>query len=327
MDASRVESVYEKVEAFMTEIATRATRTADGPLPNCVLCNGILETVLLEHTVLDRFERNVGVSAEGYRRRWVECARCGSATNVIDPDIRAALDEIAAEYYEIDFQNSSPAQRYETIMRLPPEKSDNAGRVGRTLDFVTGWQAQLPVRCDGPLRVLDIGSGLGVYLSGLLRRAEAEGVACEAQAVEPDPTAADHLRALNLFPVHQGLFAGQDEFRGYDLITLNKVIEHTADPHLLVRNAAGALDAATGMLYIEVPDVMTIGRRPDTDNILGALHHHLYSLRGLQSVLSRAGLMPLHTARIAEPSGKITVFGFACTPAAFDRAVRVGPGP
>lgn len=284
----------------------------------CILCGGSLKRKLLEHLQPDRFERSIAVSAVGYRRCWVECGNCGSATNVVSSGVRAALDRIAAEYYEIDFKNASLSQRYETVMGLPPERSDNGGRVARTFNFVTGWVKRSSEGEHGPLRVLDIGSGLGVYLSGFLRKAEGRGVPCNVQAVEPDPIAADHLRALDLFPVHQGLFSGQEELSGYHLVTLNKVIEHTGDPHLLVRNAAKALDSETGVIYVEVPDVMTIGRRPESDNILGALHHHLYSLQGLHSVLSNAGLVPLCLARIVEPSGKMTVFGFACPPTAYD---------
>jgi len=294
--------------------------------PTCALCNGNLDRTLLEHTVPDRFEKSVGVPADGYRRQWVACSRCGSATNVLDPAIRAALAEISAEYYEIDLGRTGLAERYEKIMALPPDKSDNAGRVSRTLSFVTEWRANKPHISSGPVRVLDIGSGLGVYLAGLLRQAGRVGLECEAQAVEPDPVAATHLRSLSLFSVHEGLISGQDTFRGFDLITLNKVVEHVADPNRIVADAAKALKPESGLLYVEVPDVQTIGRRPDTDNILGSLHHHVYSLRGLESLLRTNGLVPLRLERILEPSGKITVFGFACSPGAYDAATRVACG-
>jgi 2-polyprenyl-3-methyl-5-hydroxy-6-metoxy-1,4-benzoquinol methylase len=287
---------------------------------SCRLCGGELDRTLLVHKEPDRFERSVGVTTDGYRRAWVACSRCGSASNILDPAIRAALDRISAEYYEIDLGQTALAERYEKIMALSPAESDNAGRVSRTLSFTMEWQARLPQRSRGPLRVLDIGAGLGVYLSGLLRQAAVLGVDCAAQAVEPDPNATDHLRSLGLFSVHKGLFSGQDTFRGYDLVTLNKVVEHVADPHRIVRDATKALNPDKGLLYIEVPDVLTIGRRPDTDNILGSLHHHLYSLRGLENVLQASRLVPLRLERILEPSGKITVFGFACPESAFDEA-------
>ena len=86
---------------------------------------------------------------------------------------------------------------------------------------------------------------------------------------------------------------------------------------------ANALDTNGGIIYVEVPDVLTIGRRPSTDNILGSLHHHLYSPRGLTSLIESVGLQLLDLGRTVEPSGKITLFCFGCSNATFN--VYAGP--
>jgi len=98
---------------------------------------------------------------------------------------------------------------------------------------------------------------------------------------------------------------------------MNKVLEHLPRPGELLSRVAQALNPSGGIVYVEVPDVQTIGRRPPSDNILGSLHHHLYSARGLATLIEDAGLHLLDFGRTVEPSGKITIFGFACADVTF----------
>jgi SAM-dependent methyltransferase len=268
----------------------------------CTVCGqGALAHELLRIAEPDRFERHVGVPAAGYERCWVECARCGAATNVQDATNRRRLDAIAAGYYEVDLAGSSVAEKYAKVMALPVERSDNAQRVLRIDRF-------LAERSVG--RVLDIGAGTGVFLARFLaRRLQWRGV-----GVEPDATAAAHLRSLGKFEVLEGLFTVELGLTGFDLVTLNKVVEHLPQPLDLVRGAASALKREGGILYLELPDKLTASQRPPSDNILGALHCHLYDSQSIVTLIERAGLKALRVERVFEPSGKISVFAFAALP-------------
>lgn len=121
----------------------------------------------------------------------------------------------------------------------------------------------------------DVGAGLGVFFAKLLQLAEERGVQFNAIGIEPDPMAVEHLRSLNLFDVQQALFQAQSGFTDVNLVTFNKVVEHIPDPVPVLLAAAQAISPANGILYVEVPDVATIGNRAANDKILGALHHHL----------------------------------------------------
>jgi SAM-dependent methyltransferase len=265
----------------------------------CAVCGAPLARELLRIAQPDRFERHVGIAAQGYDRRWVECSGCGAASNVQSPENRQRLEAIAAGYYEVDLAGSSVAEKYAKVMSLPPEKSDNAQRVKRIHSFLRGRGAAAG-------RALDIGAGTGVFLSRFLR----EGAGWSGVGVEPDADAAKHLRSLGAFEVVEGLFAAGSRLRDFDLVTLNKVVEHLPDPIALVRDAGGAL-AENGVLYLELPDKRTAFERAPSDNILGALHCHLYDSASIVTLLERAGLAPLHVAQVDEPSGKISVFAFA----------------
>ncbi len=265
----------------------------------CAVCGAPLGRELLRIPEPDRFERHVGIGAEGYDRRWVECSGCGAATSVQAPENRCRLEAIAAGYYEVDLAGGSVAEKYAAVMALAPEKSDNVQRVARVCAFLRSRGLQ-----GG--RALDIGAGTGVFLARFL----AEGPSWKGVGVEPDPQAARHLRSLGRFEVLEGLFGPSHGLGRFELVTLNKVVEHLPKPVDLVREAAGAL-AASGVLYLELPDKRTALERPPSDNILGALHCHLYDVSSIVRLVERAGLAPLAVDQVHEPSGKISVFAFA----------------
>ena len=142
--------------------------------------------------------------------------------------------------------------------------------------------------------------------------------------MEPDPIAAAHLRGLGRFEVVESTYTHGDDLADFDLCTLNKVVEHVGDPVALLRGAATALRSPGGVIYVEVPDKATLVHRPPTDNILGALHRHLYDIRSLDEALRRAGLVVFSIERLFEPSGKISLAAFAVTPATLDDRAQGG---
>ena len=280
----------------------------------CAICGAPLGEVRLVIRTPDRFERSVGVEEVGYERSWVACTCCDAVTDRLPPRSVERLRELATSYYEADLASDAIADKFARVMSLPPGASDNAQRVERVRDFLRGWRRErVPGR---PLRVLDIGAGTGVFLARFAERSTAEGDAVDAVALEPDPIAFEHLRSLGVARVIPAIFSGQPDLVGFDLCTLNKVVEHVSDPLRLLRDVAGALDPRDGLAYVEVPDRLTLEHRPPGDNILGALHHHLYGPVSLALLVERAGLATLRVDRFVEPSGKITVAAFACAPSA-----------
>ncbi|MGY8993670.1 MAG: class I SAM-dependent methyltransferase, partial [Rhodospirillales bacterium] len=191
-----------------------------------------------------------------------------------------------------------------------------AGRVRRVNDFVEAWQGEQA----SERAALDVGAGLGVFLAGFQQECRSSG-GWQAVALEPDPLAAQHLRSIGSFAVVSDVFPCSLPHPAYHLVTLNKVLEHVPDPLQLIEQLSKVMHPEWGVIHIEVPDKLTIGRRPPNDNILGALHCHLYDPRSLVSLIERAGLSPLAVERVLEPSGKITVFAFAALPSSIDNHV------
>lgn len=280
-------------------------KSFDGQKRKCAICGGIIKKILLTITRPDRFESFVGISEKGYRRYWAECCECGGATDIHDPRTLRKLLAVETSYYAVDFKNSSLAEKYKKVMSLPPEKSDNAQRVFRIHAFYEEW-----LRYFSPhaLTVCDIGAGLGVFLAKFLNEAKR---LWSAFAIESDPLACKHLSSLKRFRVVEEAFPGKTPLPHFNLVTLNKVVEHIRKPIPFVKKVRALLSKEQGILYIELPEKMTIVRRPSTDNILGALHHHLYDPKSIIVLLERAGFVPIQVMRFFEPSGKITVAAFA----------------
>ena len=269
----------------------------------CALCAGQDAHELLRINQPDRFEQSIGIGPHGYTRCWVECEQCGGATNVLPEESTLRLAALRAAYYEVDFMGSDINEKYRRVMAMPAGQSDNAGRVARVTDFVRRWFG-----ANTRPRVMDIGAGTGVFLSRLLD--QTAGV-WECFGVEPDPRAASHLRQLDKFRVVEDLYRGQAELNAFNLVTLNKVLEHIEKPLPFVLQVVQSLVPEDGLLYVEVPDKLTAKLRSPDDNILGALHCHLYDPMSLGSLLRKAGIELLSIDRIAEPSGKLSVYAFA----------------
>lgn len=283
---------------------------------SCAICGGALGQVLLEITMPDRFERFLGVEEEGYSRSWKLCEDCSGATNVHPAGVQEKLMDIAASYYEVDFTQTPGSSnqekvraKFEKIMGLDPTASDNAQRALRIQRFVD----EFPLFGDGAKSVIDIGAGIGVFLAKFLRPGWT-GI-----AVEPDPSAAEHLRSLEQgsLKVIEGLYEGQPEFGQHHLVTLNKVVEHIPEPVPFLRLMTKAMRTSDGVIYVEVPDRSTIDCRPPRDNALGALHYHLYDARSLTVLLERAGIVPIQVQRVMDPSSKVTVTAFGVLPEAY----------
>lgn len=281
----------------------------------CDVCCGQVFHELLLINEPDRFERSVGIESTGYNRRWMTCENCGLAKNILPSASLQKLGVLRSAYYEVDFAGTDLGAKYRKVMALPAEQSDNAGRVARILGFSAAWHGDPGQR---ELTVLDVGAGTGVFLA---RFQQDTHTSWRYLALEPDPDAAGHLRALNLFPVFEARFEGQAELKNFDLITLNKVLEHIEDPLDFLGSVKAGLSPFAGLLYVEVPDELTAILRPPSDNILGALHCHLYDPASLSFLLQKAGFEVLRVDRILEPSGKITTYAFAVLQSAFEKKV------
>lgn len=231
-----------------------------------------------------------------YSRSVRSCLRCGHYLSAHDMDMRSLY---GAEYVDSTYGEDGLRRAYERILALPPEKSDNAGRVERVLAFAAGHLAQ----SDRPPRALDVGSGLCVFLR---RMADA---GWEGTALDLDRRQVAHARDVVGVGAAHGTIGEVEGIGRFDLVSFNKVLEHVEDPVVPLAAAADHL-LPDGFVYVELPDgEMAEADGPDREEFF-IDHHHVFSLASTALLARQAGFVPVSVERLREPSTKYTLRAF-----------------
>jgi SAM-dependent methyltransferase len=228
---------------------------------------------------------------ETYEREVRRCAVCGHFVS------EHRLGDIYGGAYVDSTYGDRMRETYERIMALPPDRSDNAGRVRRVVEFGG----------PEPRTVLDVGSGLCVFLARLRDEAGWRGT-----ALDPDPRAAEHARSLGLEAIC-GDYLRLDGLGRFDVVTFNKVLEHVEDPVGMLARSAEHL-ARGGFVYVEVPDGEAAAAEGPGREEFFIEHLHVFSPASLALTVERAGFSPARVDRFREPSTKFTLAAFCVQP-------------
>lgn len=234
-----------------------------------------------------------------YRRTVRRCRVCEH--HVSAPALDPAL-LYAGGYMGDTYGPGGLAAAFARVVALPPQRSDNAGRVRRVVTFA-GAHLAAPAEEGRAPEALDIGSGLCVFL----HRLAAEG--WRGTALDPDPAAVAHAREVAGVTAVCGDLMAAPRLGRFDLVALNKVIEHVADPVAMLARAATHLRPG-GLMYVEVPDAPAAAREGPGREEFFIEHLHVFSPASLAMAAARAGLSPLRLERLHEPSGKWTIAAF-----------------
>jgi hypothetical protein len=242
-------------------------------------------------------ETKFDLAGQGYQRSYERCSLCLHWFGRHNLDLTGL--------YAGDYASATYGDRmgtvFDRIVGLPPENSDNTGRRNRLLKFAHHWLGASP-----EITLLDVGSGLGVFPYAM----RLAGWSCTA--LDPDPLACEHIAAKAEVATIAADFLEVDPLAlgSFDVVTLNKVIEHVEEPCEMLRKASLAT-SSRGFVYVEVPDgEMAAAKGPEREEFF-IEHHHVFSAASLGLALERSGLRPISIERLREPSGKYTLAGFA----------------
>jgi SAM-dependent methyltransferase len=236
-------------------------------------------------------ETPFGLPPEQYEREYRRCATCGHFLAVTSIDLGRLY---SGDYVDATYSADGIASSYERIMSLPLERSDNIQRIARIRE-----------RLGDGRTVLDVGSGLAVFPA----RMKEAGWTCTA--LDPDPRAVDHAKTVVGVEAVRADFMEADDLGRFDLVTLNKVLEHVPEPAAMLARTREFL-AEGGHVYMELPDGEAAAADPDGPNREEFFieHLHVFSMSSMSLLADRAGLVTLCAERILEPSGKYTLFAF-----------------
>lgn len=273
------------------------------PPQTCPMCGNELRCAWV-YTAPPEGETPFDLGGAAYHREIHQCQVCGHFVSICDFDLSRLYE---GAYVDATYGRKGLRQTFERIIALPPEKSDNMGRVKRILEFAD-QSLKLPGLEGRAPRLLDVGSGLGIFPY----RIRQEG--WQVTAIDPDPKAVEHIREVGQqvggIEVVCDDFMQTSQLGQYDLITFNKVLEHVIDPVEMLSKGVDYLNPK-GYMYVELPDgEMASGSVGFSREEFFVEHHHIFSAASI-ALLSRAALRkPLTITRIQESSSKYTFFAY-----------------
>ena len=241
-----------------------------------------------------------GLNTEDYHREIWSCDCCGHFLSIhdIDLDNLYSGQYIDSTYGDLD----AVKKKCESILALPFENSDNAARVQRVIAFAKQHFAN---KNKEEIRILDVGSGLGVFLAAIKDQTD-----WVCTALEPDDRYAEHARVnLEIEAVAED-YRKIDWDREFDIIAINKVLEHIEDPLSVLKRSCEDL-SEDGFMYIELPDGEVASSHGFGREEFFLEHHHVFSMASMELLCKNAGLQTQSYERLHEPSTKFTLVNFS----------------
>jgi 2-polyprenyl-3-methyl-5-hydroxy-6-metoxy-1,4-benzoquinol methylase len=241
------------------------------------------------------------ISLEKYHRSLRQCTHC---SHILQRH-QMNLDGLYSHQYVDATYGLEMKMRFEKIVNLPPESSDNRGRAIRVqslLKLFFGGHAQNFVR------ILDVGSGLGVFPYQM----RLDGWDCIA--LDPDARSVALAHEYGTPAILADFFEIEDEqhpiifLKTFQCVTFNKVLEHVIDP-IIMLSKAHMLLGAEGMVYVELPDGEAALSESCEREEFFLEHYHVFSLASACILITRAGFVPVRVERLKDPSGKYTLWG------------------
>jgi SAM-dependent methyltransferase len=235
-------------------------------------------------------------AAEPYRREVWQFER---SNHYVSRHAMTVATDYAGDYVNATYGNDAGLRAaFERVIALPPERSDNAGRIARIQAFAaahfgTGKQ----------IRLLDVGAGLGVFPHAVKRA----GWSCSA--IDPDERAVAHMRDHVGVDATLGDFMRIEGLGQFDIVTFNKVLEHVEDPVAMLRRARQFV-APGGFVYLELPDGEMAAEAGAGREEFFVEHLHVFSFVSIAMLADRAGFRPIVIERLQEPSTKFTLRAF-----------------
>ena len=224
-----------------------------------------------------------------YRRQFYQCKKCN---HISAKHFFKFKDIYLGDYFDNTYKNlDNLSYRFNTITNLPIKKSDNKNRANRIYKFLNKKKINL----------LDVGSGTGVFLY------EKKKKGINVEGIDLEKRYALFLKTKKI-KAHTCKLKNLKTKKKYDVITINKVLEHLENPQDMLKQSIKFLKK-DGLIYLEVPHCSAIIKGKLT-NELCIEHLDIYSSQSLISMAKSSGLTPLKVSKIIEPSNKYTLYGF-----------------
>ncbi len=232
---------------------------------------------------------------KNYRRKIMRCKIC----NHFSAKHKIKVSEFYKKNYSLISHGNDMKKKFNKINNLK-SKSDNYHRVNRILLFFKNLRKR-------DVNLLDVGSGLSIFLYQLKKK-----VNWKLTGIEPDINFVNFAKKLDINVIHSNLKSNIFKKNNFNIITMNKIIEHVKDPVKLLKISKKLLNK-NGYIYIEVPDGQAASKHKDNKfrEEFFVDHLHVFSKKSLKECIKLSGLSLLSCKSIQEKSGKLSLYAFA----------------
>lgn len=246
------------------------------PKMQCPVCRSEVLSLAFRYQEPDKYEEWCGIKK--VERSWWRCLHCdhGMSHRVYDP--QQLMPIYLDGYRDKGFRKETIEETFAKVKALPPNESETAYR-GEVYTIGGIFDEQ---------KVLDIGSGLGIWPHWLARFEN------EVTCIEPNRESAKFIRenlGLTCYDETFDEFYEHREGRSiepYDVISAVHVLEHMPNPKEFLYKCQSLLDPK-GQLFIEVPDAQEFRYLPKEHDEFNSCHLHFFSVGSLYRVLMDCG--------------------------------------
>lgn len=261
-------------------------------LNKCIINNQNIQTIY-NYKFKPKNEPNYKI--KNYKRKILQCKKCKHffAYHKIN------TSNLYKKNYSLISHGKDLKIKFKKILKLK-DKSDNFHRVKRILSFFKNLR-------NKKINLLDIGSGLGIFLFSLKKK-----VNWKMSGIEPDKNSYNFTKNVLNLNISNNSFENKKIKRKFEIVTLNKVIEHVKNPISFLIKTRNLIKKK-GYIYIEVPDGVAAKSSKEGKNREEFFldHLHIFSIKSLNNCLIKSNFKVLKIESIKEKSGKYTIFAFA----------------
>jgi SAM-dependent methyltransferase len=258
-------------------------------ITKCICCNSIKLKKVKSFIRPPKTEPNYRIS--DYRRTLHKCSNCGNFHNVSNVDMNKIYTK---DYSQISYGKNL----WDKLLKVYnlKKRSDNFHRVNRIINRYRKFKN---------FDILDVGTGFGLFLYVLKKKKKN----WKLHAIEPDENNVRFIQKELKIKISKGFIEKIFTKKKFNLITLNKVLEHTKKPLEVLKKLRKNLKI-NGEIYIEVPDGETASKEGFYREEFFIDHRYIFSKKSFENLLNSAGFKIIIIKKIKEPSNKYTLFAF-----------------
>ena len=263
----------------------------------CLLCGSYNTSFKFTFDGVDIYLNKLGIT--DFKLHWYECADCGVYFSEQYENIEKVYED--ETLYDAAYDKNEIKIRYEKIINLPEASSDNAQRVKRCKEYHQRFCELFGIQKNS-YEVLDVGAGMGVFVSKF------RDSKYNCSALELNKVATAHIKnAIPNTVVYQDYTQNLNFKNAFDLIVLNRVLEHIETPIAVLSDVHTALKQ-NGMLYLELPDSFSFYLDGSSNEAFSSGHYMVYNDSSIMYMFKKASFRLMKLERLKEPSGKYTIY-------------------